>query len=199
MTQQTRKNRRKSQEFNLLGFLLGPVGMAVLMVALIGGLWARNRMNQVPFEPVTDAETSETVLADVETDPNLGQDHVSPGQPVNYEAEFPTSGPHDPNPVMPGVYDQTQRPEMLVHSLEHGNIVIYYDQPNPETMQAITSWAEQFTDPWAGIVAVPKEGLNDSIVLTAWTKRLVMDTFDPSTAATFIDEYRGRGPENPVR
>ncbi|NJL86481.1 MAG: DUF3105 domain-containing protein [Leptolyngbyaceae cyanobacterium SM1_1_3] len=46
---------------------------------------------------------------------------------------------------------------------------------------------------------VPKAGLGDKIVLTAWTKKLVIPEFDPQAAATFIDEYRGRSPENPVR
>ena len=35
--------------------------------------------------------------------------------------------------------------------------------------------------------------------MTAWRKRLRLKTFDASAAAAFIDAYRGRGPENPVR
>ena len=42
-------------------------------------------------------------------------------------------------------------------------------------------------------------GLGQSVVLTAWAKRLDLDRFDPAPAAAFIDGYRGRGPENPVR
>lgn len=100
---------------------------------------------------------------------------------------------------MQGVYEQVQRPEQLVHSLEHGNIVVYYDEPTPEAEQALKSWAEQFSGPWDGIVAVPKSGLGESLVLTAWTKKLVQPSFDAAAAASFIDAYRGRGPENPVR
>ncbi|MBE9079787.1 DUF3105 domain-containing protein [Romeria aff. gracilis LEGE 07310] len=91
-----------------------------------------------------------------------------------------------------GVYDQEQPQEKLVHSLEHGNIVIYYDEPGEETIN-------EFSGPWDGIVVVPKPGLGESIVLTAWTKKLAQPQFDPDAAASFIDEYRGRGPENPVR
>ncbi|MBE9135706.1 DUF3105 domain-containing protein [Nodosilinea sp. LEGE 07088] len=171
--------------------------MAILMVAVIGTLWYRNRPERVAFEPNTEAGAA--ALAAVKTFPDQGQTHVTPGQSVNYDSDFPTSGPHDPTPAMPGVYTEAQRPEQLVHSLEHGNIVIYYDQPAIETMTALESWANQFSGPWEGIVVVPKAGLGEEIVLTAWTKKLVMPEFSPQAAATFVDEYRGRGPENPVR
>jgi hypothetical protein len=46
---------------------------------------------------------------------------------------------------------------------------------------------------------VTHEGLGDGVVLTAWTKKLVLPEFQPEAAATFIDTYRGRGPENSVR
>jgi hypothetical protein len=37
------------------------------------------------------------------------------------------------------------------------------------------------------------------VVLTAWRKILKLDTFEPASAAAFVDAYRGRGPENKVR
>lgn len=197
MVERSKSRRRNTQGPNLLAIVLGPIGIAVLMVAVIGTLWHRNRPEHVAFEP--DTTIGETALASVQTFPDQGREHVAPGEPVNYDSDFPTSGPHDPNPVMPGVYTAVQRSEQLVHSLEHGNIVIYYDQPAADTLKALESWADQFSGPWEGIVAVPKAGLDEKIVLTAWTKKLVMPDFDPQAAATFIDEYRGRGPENPVR
>ena len=39
----------------------------------------------------------------------------------------------------------------------------------------------------------------NAVLLNAWTKSLKLEPFDPVTAAGFIDTYRGRGPENPVR
>ncbi|PSR12533.1 hypothetical protein C8255_26510 [filamentous cyanobacterium CCP3] len=197
MAEHSKSRRRKAQGPNILAIVLGPIGITVLMVAVIGTLWYRNRPEQVAFEP--DTTIGETALVSVQTFPDQGRAHVEPGEPVDYDSDFPTSGPHDPTPVMPGVYTDVQRPEQLVHSLEHGNIVIYYDQPEAETKKALVSWAEQFSGPWEGIVVVPKAGLGQEIVLTAWTKKLVMPEFDPQTAATFIDQYRGRGPENPVR
>jgi hypothetical protein len=167
------------------------------MVALLGGLWYRNRPQTVAFEPNTSV--GEAAMAAIETFPDQGQAHVSPGQAVNYDSDFPTSGPHDPNPVLPGVYTQEQRLEQLVHSIEHGNIVIYVDQPGQAAMDTLTAWASEFPGLWDGLVVVPKAGLGEEIVLTAWTKKLILPKFEPEAAATFIDTYRGRGPENPVR
>jgi len=52
---------------------------------------------------------------------------------------------------------------------------------------------------WSGIVATPMPGIGEAVVLTAWRRMLRLDTFDAATAAAFIDAFRGRGPENPVR
>ncbi len=197
MTQTTRTKRRRGNSPNPLSFLLGPVGVAIAMVAVIGGLWYRNRPQSVPFEPNTTI--GEAAMASVQTFPDRGQAHVAPGQPVNYDTDFPTSGPHDPNPVLPGVYSQEQRLEELVHSIEHGNIVIYVDQPGQVAMDTLTAWAREFPGYWDGLVVVPRPGLGEEVVLTAWNHKLRLPEFESEAAATFIDAYRGRGPENPVR
>ncbi|MDA0999874.1 MAG: DUF3105 domain-containing protein [bacterium] len=131
--------------------------------------------------------------------PSLGNAHLQPGQAGSYADRFPTSGAHAPNWSTPGFYDAPQPKEMLVHALEHGNIVIYYDQPDPKTLGAIRAWTDLYRGQWDGVIAVPAKGLGARVVLTAWTRRLAMDRFEPAAAAAFVDAYRGRGPENPVR
>lgn len=193
----SKSSRRTNKGFNATKMILGPIGLAVLMVGLIAGLAYRNRSQQVAFDPSTEA--GKAALSAVETSPDKGRKHVEPGEPVKYEQVFPTSGPHDPTPIAPGFYTQAQRPEQLVHSLEHGNIVVYYDEADAQTKQTLESWATEFPGAWDGLVVVPMAGIKKSIVLTAWTKQLTLPKFDPDAAASFIDLYRGRGPENPVR
>jgi hypothetical protein len=138
-------------------------------------------------------------LRAVETLPDEGNQHVAPGEPVSYSSDPPTSGPHDPTPTEPGFYSRPHRSENLVHSLEHGIIVIYYDEPGSDVLKTLHGWASLYTGQWDGIIVTPKAGLGKTIILTAWTKRLRLDPFNADTAAAFIDAYRGRGPENPVR
>jgi hypothetical protein len=135
----------------------------------------------------------------MEIERDAGRDHLAPGQPFAYPHRFPTSGPHDPAWTQPGVYEVEQPPTRLVHALEHGNIVIYYDRPGEAVMAQLRDWARLYSGQWDGIVVTPARGLGEEVVLTAWTRRLRLDPFDPAAAAAFIDAFRGRGPENPVR
>ena len=56
--------------------------------------------------------------------PDRGGGHVPEGQPVPYPSYPPTSGPHWPRPAPWGVYDFEIAPEVYVHNLEHGGIVV---------------------------------------------------------------------------
>ena len=78
-------------------------------------------------------------------------------------------------------------------------IVIYIGRPRDEDMAAMTDWAKRWDGRWDGIVITPDPGLGRRVVLTAWQRRLALDSFDPAATAAFIDAYRGRGPENAVR
>ena len=124
---------------------------------------------------------------------------LTPANPTLYQDRFPTSGPHDPTWTPPGVYTNPGAPTQLVHALEHGNIVIYYDEPRSEVLALLERWADLYDDQWSGLVVTPAAGLGSAVVLTAWTKRLELIPFEPAAAAAFVDAYRGRGPEHPVR
>jgi hypothetical protein len=145
------------------------LGAIVVILTVAGGAyWFLSAESERTFQAVADQGRAR--LADlVTTDPNHGRGHGQHGATYHYTDLFPTSGRHDPVPTSPGVYRLPQRSGQLVHALEHGNVVIYYDT------------------------------LGEEVVLTAWTKTLRLEPFDAALAAAFIDRYRGRGPEHPVR
>ncbi|MEX2575869.1 MAG: DUF3105 domain-containing protein [Halofilum sp. (in: g-proteobacteria)] len=166
------------------------------MIGFIVGLLWLSMARQGDFLAL--AEDGHAALEQqVAYEPSKGRDHVA--GPVRYDHRFPTSGPHNPTWVSPGIYSDTQPKAQLVHALEHGNIVIYYDEPDEAVMQRLRDWAALYDNQWSGIVVAPAPGLDQPVVLTAWTQRLRLDEFQPEVAAAFIDAYRGRGPENPVR
>ena len=168
-----------------------------VLASLAREYWLAPQSPQEAF--LDEAKNGQAALANVVTVPSRGHTHVPPGRTVDYGAWPPTSGDHDREPVDPGVYDQPQKPEQLVHSLEHGLIVIYVDDPGAAALDTLKAWVKLYRDPWAGIVVVPKPELGKGVVLTAWTRYLRLDPFDAPAAAAFIDAFRGRGPENPVR
>lgn len=172
-------------------------GVAVL--ALAGALYSivGGQLEEGAFDAL--AESGQKTLERVETFPSEGRQHVPAGSNIRYGTNPPTSGPHFIHWVNPGFYTSSRGQSNLVHSLEHGMIVIYYDQPGSEVMDTMKDWTALFTGPWSGIVTVRKSGLGEKVILTAWRRILRLDRFEPEAAAAFIDAYRGRGPENPVR
>ncbi len=141
-------------------------------------------------------------LARVENLPNAGYDHLAPGQEYQYPSAFPTSGPHSHTPAHPGFYLDLPPLGRLVHSLEHGWIVIYYDSPGEIAVDLLRDWSRKFRGPWSGVVVVRgsrRLDPDEAVVLTAWNRRLRLDPFEPTAAAAFVHAFRGRGPENRVR
>lgn len=174
------------------------IPLVLLALTAWGGysLW-RGRAGAESFDRYL-AEGQGLNLA-VEEQPSLGTTHLQPGARFRYGDPIPTSGPHSPYDLTPGFYTKPQPRERLVHNLEHGNIVVYYDAPDRGTLKLLKSWARTFSGPMDGVVVAPMKGLGRKIVLTAWQKKLVLEPFDPVQAAVFIDAYRGRGPEAKVR
>lgn len=144
-------------------------------------------------------EEGQWAMDQVETPEYQGDRHLAQGTRIPYESSFPTSGAHWPRPTPPGFYTQEQPNEALVHAIEHGNINVYYDQLSEENEELLRSWTSFYDGTWSAVNAVPHAGLGEGVVLTAWNHRLRLDSFDPAAMAAFIEAYRGRGPENPVR
>lgn len=186
-----KKQRRRLKKWELV-----VLGALTLAVAWGGWAWWRDEAAEADFLKLAAAGASG--LDRVRTQPG-GGGHFSPGQASGYRERFPTSGAHDPKWINPGAYDTPQPPAKLVHSMEHGMVVVFYDNPPPEAMKTLESWADLYGGPWSGIVLSKSPGLKQEVVLGAWEKLLHLKTFDPAVAAAFIDRYRGRGPEHPVR
>lgn len=206
MAKSKRRTKSKSEKSIAWGGAAGSgtrvtnLTLGVLTVAvLLGGAayWWQGHSAKSGFLDL--ANSGQAALTQVETFPNDGRKHLQPGEHYSYASSTPTSGPHDPFPTAPGVYVTPQPPTKLVHALEHGSVVFYYDRPRPEVMDQLRDWAALYSGTWDGIVVAPLPGLGEMVVATAWQKRLNLSPFDAAAAAAFADAYRGRGPENPAR
>lgn len=58
---------------------------------------------------------------------DLGRDHVAVGTQVDYNSNPPTSGPHYADWTRAGIYQTPLDDGYLVHSLEHGYVIISYN------------------------------------------------------------------------
>lgn len=57
----------------------------------------------------------------------MGRNHVTDIFGVEYNSNPPTSGPHFAVWAKPGVYDRFISDGYLIHSMEHGYVIIWYD------------------------------------------------------------------------
>ena len=138
----------------------------------------------------------------VELFENEGQNHVADGTRVPYKTDPPTSGAHYNRWMPPSVYGVGEAaPELLVHNLEHGNIVIYFNRStlgNKETDELI-EMSKKYIGQWDGVVLVAREDREYPVILTAWRSILRLKQYNKEKVLEFLDVFRGRGPENPVR
>lgn len=177
-------------------YLIAGVVSAIL-VGYGGYTWWQSQQSSRAFSALS--KQGRDALSRVETQPSQGGGHLSLGQSITYDSQFPTSGKHAPSPIAPGFYASELPSVGLVHSLEHGNIVIYYEDPGADAIRRLKDWTSLFGGKWDGVLATPSPGLGEAVVLTAWNRLLRLEKFDAAAAAAFIDAYRGRGPESPVR
>lgn len=58
---------------------------------------------------------------------NQGDEHISDSTPYEYNSNPPTSGSHNADWEKAGIYDRPLNDRKMVHSLEHGYVVISYN------------------------------------------------------------------------
>lgn len=175
------------------------VGATVYLTFLSGGGGGADGIEAAELNESGDDET----LSSVERFPNEGTRHVPEGQDVEYAQSPPLSGPHYDTPTEGGFYEESQPAGNVVHALEHGAVVIYYDESamNESARSSLQEFANTHTGTWRSVIVVPhtNESAESDFVLTAWRHRMYMDSYDAQVVFEFLSEFLGRGPENPVR
>lgn len=132
--------------------------------------------------------------------PIEGEQHVPQGTAVNYRDNPPASGPHNSGagvaPIEPGFYPDPVRPEVWVHNLEHGDIVILFDCPgtcDPGFLQSLQSFFNSIVSHKLVITRYP--GLSSPIMAVAWQVQRSFDAFDAVELKAFHDRRVGQAPE----
>jgi len=131
----------------LLGVLLVfAVGLAVYTTQLSGGGATADGIEAAELNESGDAQR----LSDVERFESEGTQHVDSGTDVDYAQMPPLSGPHYNRATEGGYYTDTPALGNIVHGLEHGAVVIYYD-PNSTSdsaEQSLREFAMTHTGNW---------------------------------------------------
>lgn len=133
----------------------------------------------------------------IEAFPSEGNTHVPVGTVIVYLTDPPTSGNHYPDPQSGGYLETAIAAGYLVHSMEHGAVVIYYNpatvtSPQKDSLKAL---AAAHPGDFSQVICVPRDDAAYPIILTAWTHRLRLPAYDQSRIDGFLALYLGHGPE----
>lgn len=174
-------------------------GVVVLGLIAVVGVFQSSKTS-LEAQPLPE-RGDQGLLQNVQSFSSEGTEHVSESTEVTYNTNPPTSGRHYSTATPGGFYVEPRPPGNLIHSLEHGAVVIYYDPAKltDEVRQSLTRFVQAHRNPWASVVVTPNPNPDAAFVLTAWTKMLKLDSYDVPTVRAFLADYLGRGPENPVR
>ncbi len=120
--------------------------------------------------------------------------HVPVGTKVSYTSDPPAGGHHYDEPVHAGFYDTVQSDGNLVHSLEHGAVIIWYN-PKKLSKDQIEGMRKIFDQLGGKSIMTPRESMKTPIALSSWGRVQYLSTIDEKQIKGFFETNHGRGPE----
>lgn len=176
------EKKKKQRQYLLIGggIVAGMLLVAGILVPLL----------QPPAPTSTGAAAPCSNLQVMEDE---GRGHLNPGDPIpNYKSVPPTSGTHNPVWYPAGVYDNNSDITQLLHSLEHGYIIMYYNGISQEEINQLINI--QRSDPFKTIVA-PYPNMPYKVALAAWARLQTCEGVNEQAIRSFTAQFRNQGPE----
>jgi hypothetical protein len=186
----TRPNRSKSRrQIPVTTIILVALGVAGLLL-LIYAIWDSQR----PAPSLGEAF------------PIASREHIGiDQQATDYNSDPPTSGQHYDLPATPGFYDVAPPDEQLVHNLEHGYVIVFFNceaNPNLSCDQLIEDLQREMRGEGISrvtrtpkLIVAPRPGMENLITYTSWGHLHRADEFNPDTMQEYITLYLDNAPE----
>ena len=144
-------------------------------------------------------------VSTVQQHPDEGATHVACTQAVTYRTNPPSSGNHYSCWAAYQTYSSPVPWGNLVHSLEHGAMIVVYNCPQgcASDVAAMQSFIDGLPlDPNCGaslmknrIILMPDPKLDVRFAATAWGWTLKANCFDPTAFRQFFDDHYDHGRE----
>ncbi len=171
------------------------VGAAVAVVIVLALVALSGVLTPAPTATSVGGAPGAATCGPVQSFVSQGQTHIAPNQAhPPYNSNPPTSGWHWDSPQNAGIYGSPQVQEQLVHDLEHGFIVIQYNNLTAAETQRLVDLVQRdryhmLLAPYPGMPAEAR------VTLSAWTKLQYCTGVDEKAIASFISAFRDKGPE----
>jgi hypothetical protein len=189
--QTKRENRRKQQNQGRI-LIFGGIGLVIIAVIVI------------IITSANKSSSSSGLLGDEV--PILSRAHVPTDTiPGPYNSNPPAGGAHYDTDFPAKFYQETDLAALpknpqgyLVHSLEHGYVIFWYNCQVPNTdCSALKKTIQQVMDETGGdkLIAFPWSDMNIPLAMTSWGRILKFQTPDPVMMKLFVERNRYQAPE----
>lgn len=174
------------------------LGIGALLLLIVVAAWWFSRANTSTTSSST-AQATERAIEPFATDPAVGRDHVD-GKPVQYNANPPAGGEHWSRTATWGIQTTPPPDESLVHNLEHGGVIIWYDPAKVDagTVNRLKSLTRNLQETNFRVVLTPRtKGIenNQPIAMTSWGHLMTLDGYDEGKIRNFFRAHINNGPE----
>lgn len=152
-----------------------------------------------PGEPQGECNVVETRYQ------NGTREHMAECDETDYPMSPPVFGDHYPTWAAYQTYDFAVPTGFLVHDLEHGAVVFFYDCPDgcDDEIADVQAFIDDLPiDPLCTApverrtILVPRPGLGARWAAAAWGYNLTADCFDAELFRGFYERRVGKGPED---
>jgi hypothetical protein len=189
---QTMRETQKKQQIRNRILLFGGLGLAIIAVIAVIVLSANKPPN------------SGGLMGDEVAIPS--RDHVpNDVLPGPYNSNPPAGGAHYDTDFPAKFYQETDLASLpknpqgyLVHSLEHGYVIFWYNCQAPNTnCSTLKQTIQKVMDETGGVklIAFPWTGMDIPLAMTSWGRILKFPNPDPVQMKQFVERNRYQAPE----
>lgn len=193
--------RQHARERRSLVIIVGVLAAAAVAIAVTALYLYNSTPRHLKFQAVAHPETVGQAVPE-----EASKNHVAAGTQVTYTHQPPTSGQHYAQPDAPVAwqYIGNLQPEVYVHNLEHGGVVILYNCPGgcDDLVKQLTTYvnstvpAEPTFGEYKVVMSPYSQGMGiHKIAVLAWNWILFLDSYDQAKITEFYEAHVDHGPE----
>ncbi|MBI2613396.1 MAG: DUF3105 domain-containing protein [Candidatus Levybacteria bacterium] len=119
--------------------------------------------------------------------------HVPEGTSIEYESNPPAAGSHYAKTSHAGMYDKAPADGNLVHSLEHGAVILWYRENLPK--EDIEKLKKIFSQTPGRSIMTPRKSLDVPVAVSSWGRVLRLQAIDEKQIKAFFETNHDRAPE----
>ena len=166
--------------------IIGGIGLLTLVI-IIGGIWFSSKEGTKNSNKLNKPLMGEK-MAD-EGAKHVGRNDTHPA----YKSNPPTSGPHWAGVAGPGIKDEPVPDELVLHSMEHGAVVVWYKEGLEQN--EVDKIISAFQSASGKKIMLARKDLDVPVALTSWGYLLKLQTVDEAKIKEFIETNNDRAPE----